>query len=84
VERVAQDKDATPRASRRWAVVRICLGTLQTSGAILTVGLLLSTGVGVLTTATAAITLTATVISLLLWGGKSSSVPFGWMAGRPD
>ena len=62
--------DKNRQAERRWAMVRIVLGMLQTTGAAALVILLISSGVSTLSIAVAVVTTGFLAVSLLLFRGK--------------
>ena len=62
-----------------WTEVRLFSGFAQTFGASVSLALLLWMGIVRETLIAVSITFGLSVLSLLLWGGKSENLPFHWL-----
>lgn len=66
----SEDAAAPGSRERRWAFVRLALGTAQIVGATTTLLLLARTGVNAWSLGAAVVACTLTTISVLLFGGR--------------
>ena len=78
------DKLELNRTERVWAFVRLGFGQVQTIGAIVSVLILLATGVSQLTILVTSVTACFTGLSLLMWAGKDDNAPFRWIRRHCD
>jgi hypothetical protein len=73
-------RDAQPPRStqRSWAIVRVCFGIAQTTGAMTSLVCLVVTGASALTLTTCGVTFAFMGLSRLLWAGGDENFPLRW------
>ena len=64
------ESDVDRRDERSWAIVRLALGMTQMAGAVVSLVLLVETGVTAVTLATVVVTCVSTSVSVLLFGSR--------------